>query len=138
MAKTALYILQQARELVAEKWIKGSMAVRPDLQAITPWADSACGWCAVGAIIAQEKPDDQDVNYYHFESFSFNVQAALIVLAQHVPGWSVEDKSIQTILSFNDHQLFKDPALCSYRPQPAPPAILELFDRAIARLETQA
>lgn len=138
MAKTALYILQQARELVAEKWITGSMAIRPDLQAIQPWTDSACGWCAAGAIIAQEEPDDQYADCYLFESLSFNVQAALIVLAQHVPGWSVGDTPIETILTFNDDQRLVFRMANTHRPQPAPLTILDLFDRAIARLETQA
>jgi hypothetical protein len=108
-----LAVLSRARQLIAKGWTRGDMATSKDGRHTDPRSNTACRFCAMGAVVrasADLTGDNLDDAY-----INKTTKGALDQLRELV-GPSVG--------KFNDEQTSKRPVLAA-------------FDQAIAKLEAQ-
>lgn len=149
MAKTALQLLIDARELVKDHWWYGSMAVTRSMEQYPdPWRLDTCAWCVSGAImhVAGIPPPTLE-SYWNIEEHEPEVQEALRALASFLPfpadPSETKDTTIACVAGYNDRQGIGyvtselERAILRGQPTPAPEAVLEWIDQAIAKLEQE-
>lgn len=146
---TSIEILKNAKELVKEHWWTGSMAARTTPEGATEgWTPDDSCWCISGAVFKQmlDLSNFCEAACYHLDRHPAEVQQAFHALFDTIPN---RDKYLRgnngteivaTVANYNDSHGNKESfdrrkLVAQGLPTPAPQAVLDWIDRAIALLE---